>query len=81
MMNMLADQFYHQTGDNITINRMELAEMLTKQTMHGMGMGVLISGIDEESSTPEIPDNSDVEEIPQMAGTLEALDKLTLKTN
>jgi hypothetical protein len=36
MLAMLADQFYHQTGDNITINRMELADMLTKQTMHGM---------------------------------------------
>ena len=36
MVAMLADQFYHQTGDNITINRMELADMLTKQTMHGI---------------------------------------------
>lgn len=36
MVNMLADQFYHQTGDNITINRMEFADMLTKQTMHGI---------------------------------------------
>ena len=31
MLAMLADQFYHQTGNNITINRMELAEMLTKE--------------------------------------------------
>lgn len=38
MMDMLADQFYHQKGDNITINRMELADMLTKQTMHGMSL-------------------------------------------
>ena len=36
MMDMLADQFYHQPGDNITINRMALADMLTKQTLHGM---------------------------------------------
>lgn len=36
---MLADQFYHQTGNNITINRMELADMLTKQTMHGIELG------------------------------------------
>ena len=36
MLTMLADQFYHQTGDNITINRMEFAEMLTKQTMRGI---------------------------------------------
>ena len=39
MLAMLADQFYHQTGDNITINRMELADMLTKQTMHGIELG------------------------------------------
>ena len=38
MMDMLADQFYHQTGDNITINRMVLADMLTKQTLHGMSL-------------------------------------------
>lgn len=38
MVAMLADQFYHQTGNNITINRMELADMLTKQTMHGMSL-------------------------------------------
>jgi hypothetical protein len=36
MVAMLADQFYHQPGNNITINRMTLADMLTKQTMHGM---------------------------------------------
>ena len=35
MMNMLSDQFYHQQGNNITINRMEFADMLTKQTIHG----------------------------------------------
>ena len=39
MLTMLADQFYHQPGDNITINRMELADMLTKQTMHGIVLG------------------------------------------
>ena len=39
MVAMLADQFYHQTGNNITINRMELADMLTKQTMHGIELG------------------------------------------
>lgn len=39
MITMLADQFYHQTGDNITINRLELADMLTKQTMHGIELG------------------------------------------
>ncbi len=39
MIEMLADQFYHQTGDNITINRMYLADMLTKQTMHGLELG------------------------------------------
>ena len=36
MLAMLADQFYHQQGNNITINRMALADMLTKQTMHGI---------------------------------------------
>ena len=40
MLAMLADQFYHQQGDNITINRMELADMLTKQTMHGISLGI-----------------------------------------
>ena len=44
MLTMLADQFYHQTGDNITINRMEFAEMLTKQTMHGIEVGELNKG-------------------------------------
>ena len=39
MLTMLADQFYHQQGDNITINRMFLANMLTKQTMHGIEIG------------------------------------------
>lgn len=39
MLAMLADQFYHQPGDNITINRMVLADMLTKQTMHGIELG------------------------------------------
>jgi len=39
MVAMLADQFYHQPGNNVTINRMELAEMLTKQTMHGIELG------------------------------------------
>ncbi len=39
MLTMLAYQFYHQPGDNITINRMEFAEMLTKQTMHGIELG------------------------------------------
>ena len=39
MLTMLADQFYHQQGNNITINRMEFAEMLTKQTMHGIELG------------------------------------------
>jgi len=42
MTAMLADQFYHQTGDNITINRKEFAEMLTKQTMHGIELGKTI---------------------------------------
>ena len=36
---MLADQFSHQSGNNITINRMVLADMLTKQTMHGIELG------------------------------------------
>ena len=40
MLAMLADQFYHQTGKNITINRMALADMLTKQTMHGIELGI-----------------------------------------
>ncbi len=39
MITMLADQFYHQPGNNITINRMEFADMLTKQTMHGIELG------------------------------------------
>lgn len=39
MVAMLADQFYHQPGNDITINRMELADMLTKQTMHGIALG------------------------------------------
>ena len=39
MVAMLADQFYHQTGNNITINRMHLAEMLTKQTLHVIDLG------------------------------------------
>ena len=39
MLAMLADQFYHQPGENITINRKELADMLTKQTMHGIELG------------------------------------------
>ena len=39
MVAMLADQFSHQTGNNITINRMEFAEMLAKQTMHGIELG------------------------------------------
>lgn len=39
MLAMLADQWYHQPGDNITINRMVLADMLTKQTMHGIHLG------------------------------------------
>jgi len=39
MLTMLADQFYHQEGDNLTINRMVLADMLTKQTMHGIELG------------------------------------------
>ncbi len=39
MVAMLADQFYHQPGNNITINRMELADMLAKQTMHGIEVG------------------------------------------
>lgn len=39
MLEMLADQFYHQPGNNITINRMEFADMLTKQTMHGIELG------------------------------------------
>lgn len=39
MLTMLADQFYHQPGNNITINRMEFADMLTKQTMHGIELG------------------------------------------
>lgn len=38
MMDMLADQFYHQPGDNITIKREALADMLTKQTLHGMSV-------------------------------------------
>ena len=40
MVTMLKDQFYHQTGDNIIINRMELADMLTKQTVHGIYKGL-----------------------------------------
>lgn len=39
MLAMLADQFYHQQGNNITINRMEFADLLTKQTMHGIELG------------------------------------------
>ncbi len=39
MLAMLADQFYHQKGNNITINRMEFADMLAKQTMHGIELG------------------------------------------
>ena len=39
MVAMLTDQFYHQPGGNITINRMELADMLTKQTMRGIEIG------------------------------------------
>lgn len=39
MLAMLSDQFYHQTGNNITINKMELADMLTKQTIHGIEIG------------------------------------------
>lgn len=39
MLVMLADQFSHQTGNNITINRMVLADMLAKQTMHGILLG------------------------------------------
>ena len=39
MYAMLADQFSHQTGNNITINRAHFAEMLAKQTMHGIGLG------------------------------------------
>ena len=36
MLALLADQFYYQQGDIIHIKRMEFADMLTKQTMHGM---------------------------------------------
>lgn len=39
MLTMLGDQFYHQPGENITINREFLADMLTKQTMHGIKIG------------------------------------------
>lgn len=39
MLAMLADQFYHQPGDKITVFRTELADMLTKQTIHGIGLG------------------------------------------
>ena len=39
MLTMIGQQFYHQPGDNITINRMEFADMLTKQTMHGIELG------------------------------------------
>ena len=39
MVAMLDDQFYHQKGDNITISRKYLADMLTKQTMHGIELG------------------------------------------
>ncbi len=39
MVAMLADQFYHQPGGNILINREEFADMLTKQTMHGIELG------------------------------------------
>jgi hypothetical protein len=39
MLAMLADQFYHQPGDKITIFRSEFADMLTKQTMHGIELG------------------------------------------
>jgi hypothetical protein len=39
MLALLADQFYHQQGDIIHIKRMEFADMLTKQTMHGMELG------------------------------------------
>jgi hypothetical protein len=39
MIAMLADQFYHQPGTNITINRLVLADMLAKQTIHGIQLG------------------------------------------
>lgn len=39
MLAMLADQFYHQQGNTITIFRSEFADMLTKQTMHGIATG------------------------------------------
>lgn len=39
MVTMLADQFYHQPGNNITVSRAFLADMLTKQTMHGIQIG------------------------------------------
>lgn len=39
MLTMLAYQFSHQPGNNITVNRMELADMLAKQTMHGIELG------------------------------------------
>ncbi len=39
MYAMLADQFYHQPGDKITIFRTEFADMLAKQTMHGIELG------------------------------------------
>lgn len=39
MLTMLTHEFYHQPGDNITINRMYLADMLAKQTMHGIELG------------------------------------------
>lgn len=41
MYTMLADQFYHQPGDNITVSRKYLADMLAKQTMHGIELGKL----------------------------------------
>ncbi len=40
MTAMLADQFYHQPGKVIQIDRDYLIDMLTKQTMHGMEVGV-----------------------------------------
>lgn len=39
MTSMLADQFYHQPGQVIQIDRDHLIEMLSKQTNHGIEIG------------------------------------------
>lgn len=39
MSDLVADQFYHQTGNVIQIDRDELIDILTKQTEHGIEIG------------------------------------------